>query len=58
MKKVYINPTTEVVYTETAQMIASSLAGFEGNLDSNDDDEMYDPLSRGGSSLWDDDDEY
>ena len=32
MKKAYINPTTEIVNVETAQMIAASPEGFNGEL--------------------------
>ena len=40
MKKTYINPTTEVVNIETAQMIALSVGGpYEGgDIESRDDD--------------------
>ena len=53
MKKVYINPTTNILNIETAQMIAAS--GFESSLNTTGKNGNS-ALSRGGD-FWDDEDE-
>ena len=54
MKKIYKNPTTEIVNIEMAQMIAASEITV-GVSETPYDGEQIE--SRRGSSLWDDDEE-
>ena len=51
MKKTYINPTTEIVNVEMAQMIAAS-GEFNGLLDTDGDDGGK-ALSNDDFDLWD-----
>ena len=55
MKKAYINPTTDIINIETAQMIAGSTEGFDSTFDTEGKDGDY-SLSR-GTSVWGDDDD-
>ena len=62
MKKVYINPTIEIVKVTTCNMIATSIqdAVTETKLDPNATpiDDPSEMESRGGRGFWDDEDEY
>ena len=62
MKKVYINPTIEIVKVTTCNMIATSIqdAVTETTLDPNAPsiDNPSGMESRGGRGFWDDEDEY
>lgn len=53
MKKIYINPDLKIVKIQTAKMIAQSIAVGEQSFQSGDA-----VLSRGGNSVWDDEDDY
>ena len=59
MKKIYQTPTTLIVKVKATRMMAGSPEGFKGGLNSaptGTNGNGSNALSRGGGSLWDDDD--